>query len=100
MNDNDKTLLSDLDSLRVNKGWSQREVGHVLGISQGHLSKLLDRKVPISLRMRARIRGLLADGDNVEASEIKLETDVIAAVRSSSAFRALVLAALEMHKNK
>jgi transcriptional regulator with XRE-family HTH domain len=98
MNGNDEALLAELTSLRISKGWSQQDVGRALGASQGHLSKVLGQKAPISTRMRARIRSLLAGGDSDQPTEREFESDLVAALRSSSPFRALVRAGLEMHK--
>jgi transcriptional regulator with XRE-family HTH domain len=98
MNGNDEALLSELASLRTSKGWSQKDVSRALGTSQGHLSKVFAQKAPVSRKIRVRLRLLLANRDADEASDARLEGDLIAALRNSSPFRALMRAALEMHK--
>ena len=98
MDGNDEALLSELASLRTNKGWSQKDLSRALGTTQGHLSKVLGRKVPVSLKMRLRLKALLANPDTDQAGEVRLEGDLVAALRSSSPFRALINAALDMHK--
>jgi transcriptional regulator with XRE-family HTH domain len=98
MNDNDERLLSGLNSLRTSRGWSQEDVSCALGMTQGHLSKVLGRKVPISPKMRVKLNALLASRDSDETGAVKLESDLILAVRSSSPFRALMRAALDMQK--
>jgi transcriptional regulator with XRE-family HTH domain len=97
MDSNDEQLLSRLVALRNSAGWSQDKIGHVLGASQGHLSKILSQKVPISLRMAAKIRILLTSSRTDKLSDPKLENDLIIAMRDSSPFRSLISAALEMH---
>jgi transcriptional regulator with XRE-family HTH domain len=98
MNGNDEGLLSELASLRTSRGWSQEDVSRALGTSQGHLSKVLGQKAPISSKMRVRLRALLASRETDKTSDAKLEGDLVTALRDSSPFRALICAALEMHK--
>ena len=98
MNGNDEALLSELTSLRISRGWSQQDVSRALGTTQGHLSKVLSQKSPISQKMRIKLQALLISRDADQTSEAKFEGDLIAALRSSSPFRALVRAGLDMHK--
>lgn len=96
----DDGLVAALSALRKSQGWSQEEVGQAIGVSQGHTSKVLRKIVPLSNRLKLRVAALLAP-PALEALEVSgLEEEVVAALRKSGPFRALVAAALAMHRNK
>lgn len=97
INENDH-LAAALSELRESRGWSQEELGRAIGISQGHASKILRKIKPLSNRLKARASTLLASTTSAPQGPPALEEDVVAALRTSGPFRALVAAALEMHK--
>jgi plasmid maintenance system antidote protein VapI len=96
MRDNDEKLLSDLRSLIARQGWTQAELRPALGVSQGHISKLIHGRAALTPRMRSRVAALL-NGSPVPGSP--LEARVIAAMQASPKLRRLFEVALEMHED-
>ena len=92
----EKDLLAAIQKARCDLGLSQAEVARQLDISQGHLSKILSENVPFSNKVARRARSWLATGKGPSKT---LEEESAAALRQSPSFRALVEAALQMHKN-
>ena len=85
-------LNAEMDS----RGINQDALADLLGISQGHLSKILSGKVRPGRRTSARVRELLdARSDAAPTSDSWLAT-VDEAARRSRAFKAVVDAALKL----
>jgi hypothetical protein len=94
MKSKDAELLARVRELMDCEGWSQVTLGQKLRVSQGHLSKIIAQKWPLSPKMRIRIRVLIAGAG---ADQSHLEARAISALRGSQIFRDLVIAALKMH---
>lgn len=92
----DDELLSQVRELRSQRGWSQNELALALGVSQGHMSKVLSGKVTFSSRLYLRVKSLLSDAPPAVSP---LEERALVTLRASARFRALVVAALDMHDN-
>jgi transcriptional regulator with XRE-family HTH domain len=85
-------LIAEMDS----RGINQDALATLLGISQGHLSKILSGKIPAGRRTEVRARDLLdVNARKVPTSPGWLVT-VGEAARRSSAFKAVVDAALKL----
>lgn len=95
-NDALSTLIARLIAEMDSRGISQDALANLLGISQGHLSKILSGKTPAGRRTVAKARDLL------EVNSRKLPTSgdwlfiVAETARGSSAFRAVIDAALKL----
>lgn len=79
---------------------TQVALATALGIHQGHLSKVMAGKVPLSSKLRAKAERLLQGGASSNVSLEDLEVEVIQTLRSSRAFRALMRAAMQLHRRK
>ena len=91
----DFELLAQLRQVMDRRGWTQVALAGSIGVTQGHLSKILSMKVAISRSVRIKIATLVVEG---EQNHSPIEIRTIEALRSSTSFRSLVLAALEMHE--
>lgn len=90
------TLIARLNAEMDSRGINQDALAALLGISQGHLSKILSGKTPVGRRTAARARDLLdANSRTTLASGGWLAT-VGETARGSSAFKAVVDAALKL----
>lgn len=85
-----------LDQLRRRVGISQRKLAPQLGISQGHLSRLLRAEVDDPHRHLPRLHLLLLQQRTSRRTTDELLADVETAARGSRRFRALLEAALAM----
>lgn len=94
------TLVARLNAEMDSRGINQDALADMLGISQGHLSKILSGKTRPGRRTAARARELLdAKALAASASGGWLAT-VGDAARGSSAFKAIVDAALKLADNR
>jgi transcriptional regulator with XRE-family HTH domain len=91
-------LVAAIATFRDAQGWSQEELGKASGVSQGHASKILRNINPISKKVRARAEVLLGLPASQPSPDSSLEIEAVAALKTSAPFRALVSAALKMHK--
>jgi len=90
------TLIARLNAEMDSRGINQDALAALLGISQGHLSKILSGKTSAGRRTAARARELLdANSHTAPASGGWLATVGETACRSS-AFKAVVDAALRL----
>jgi len=90
------TLIARLNAEMDSRGINQDALAALLGISQGHLSKILSGKTPAGRRTAARARNLFdANFHRAPALGGWLLT-VGETARGSSAFRAVVDAALKL----
>lgn len=71
-----------------------------LGIHQAHLSKIMAGKAPLSSKLKAKAERLFQGGEPSNASLEDLEVEMIQALRSSSTFRALMRAAMQLHRRR
>ncbi|WNJ90915.1 helix-turn-helix transcriptional regulator [Bosea sp. 685] len=95
MRDKDRSVIAALEALGEKEGMSQSGLAKALAISQGHLSKVITGKAPLSPKLRRRILGLV-DGTADDLAP-PLELDVLRLLRTSETFRRLMQAAVEMH---
>jgi len=95
MERNDQELLSQLRDLMDQRGWSQTAISLTLGVTQGHLSKILAGKAPLSKRVKFELSEFLVRPNDLHA----LEKLTLTTLRESSTFRDLINAALRLHKN-
>ncbi|WP_367279178.1 helix-turn-helix domain-containing protein [uncultured Roseibium sp.] len=79
---------------------TQVELASALGIHQAHLSKVLAGKAPLSSKLKAKVERLLQGGSLADASLENLEVELIQALRSSRTFRALIRAAMQLHRRQ
>src|SRR5262249_11415848 len=79
-------LLRRVENRRRELGMTQAQLGARLDVEQGHISKILSGKVPISMKMLPKIQAFLHASPTLEQPDRELEDDVIAAVRSSESF--------------
>lgn len=92
-------LLKHVENRRRELGMTQAQLGVRLSVEQGHISKVLRGKVPVSAKMLPKIQAFLDSPLTPEQQDRELEDDILAAVRSSESFSNLMRAALKMHKN-
>ncbi|WP_168713167.1 helix-turn-helix domain-containing protein [Parvibaculum lavamentivorans] len=91
-----------IEAVRARKrelGISQLSLAKRLGVSQGHLSKVLSKKALVSDKINGRMLKFLErieEGEHVTTDQ--LEQEILSALRESPTFRTLVISALEMHK--
>jgi transcriptional regulator with XRE-family HTH domain len=90
------TLIARLNAEMNSRGINQDALAALLGISQGHLSKILSGKTPAGRRTVARARDLLDGNFRVASASDGWLAIVGETARGSSAFRAVVDAALKL----
>ena len=95
----DADLVRAVRERRLAAGTPQRVVAARVGVTQPHFSKVERGLVPLSARMRARMRDELSEGAGAAPPEADIEAAALAAIRSSGPFRALVASALKLHKS-
>ena len=100
MPNKDDVIIASLKAHQRKHESTQVELAAALGVHQAHLSKVLACKVPLSRKLKAKIEGLLQGDKPSNASLEELEVELIHALRSSSAFRALIRAAMQLHRRQ
>lgn len=95
---NNTELLKRVENRRRKLGLTQAQLGAQLSANQGHISKILREKVPISKKMQRKFHTFLDSSPTPEQRDRELEDEIIAAVRSSESFLNLMRAAIKMHK--
>lgn len=90
------TLIARLNAEMDSRGINQDALAALLGISQGHLSKILSGKTPVGRRTAARARDLLDENFRTAPASSGWLATVGETARGSSAFRAVVDAALKL----
>jgi transcriptional regulator with XRE-family HTH domain len=98
MHGKNNRVLKRVENRRRELGMTQAQLGARLDVEQGHISKVLRGKVPVSAKMLHKIEAFLDVSLTLEQPDRELEDDIIAAVRSSESFLNLMRAALKMHK--
>ena len=88
-------LLAALEERRLKAGASQTTWAAQLKVSQGHYSKIIRGLVPLSYKARARVTALLETEADTASN---FEQRILETCRASQDFRALIHAALKMHK--
>ncbi|TWI16921.1 helix-turn-helix domain-containing protein [Mesorhizobium tianshanense] len=88
-----------IESKRRETLMSQAELSNLLKVHQGHLSKILAGKVPISKKMRLRMSKLLSAWPPSASSDSALEQELVRAIRRSTEFQEFIRAALKMHNS-
>jgi transcriptional regulator with XRE-family HTH domain len=53
-----QTIAQDVLRLMNANGWSQKDLADRLGVTQGHLSKVINGRVPAGARLRKKIGGI------------------------------------------
>ncbi|WP_179296527.1 MULTISPECIES: helix-turn-helix transcriptional regulator [unclassified Mesorhizobium] len=99
MHSKNTKLLKHMENRRHELGLTQAQLGARLHVKQGHISKILRSKVPISAKMLPKIQAFIESPLTPKQSDRELEDDILAAIRSSESFSNLMRAALKMHKN-
>lgn len=93
-------LADDLQAARLAQGLSQIEFAKLLGITQGHYSKIESGNAEISRKLAHRAELYLANLNlRRPDEETHLEAAAIKAMRKSKHFRSLISAAIKMHKD-
>jgi transcriptional regulator with XRE-family HTH domain len=100
MTDKHDPIIATLKIRQRRDGLTQIALASVLGVHQGHLSKVMSGKAPLSAKLRAKIERLFQDGASNNSSPSDFELELIQTVRSSSAFRSLVRAAMQLHRRR
>lgn len=98
MRDKDGSIIAALKARQRKGAVTQVELAAALGIHQGHLSKVMAGKAPLSRKLKAKAERLLQGEEAAPASLRDLEVELIQALRSSSTFRALMRAAMQLHR--
>jgi plasmid maintenance system antidote protein VapI len=98
MSDKDLSVIADLETFRQKERVSQSGLAKTLAISQGHLSKVIARKVALSPKLRRKIAALI--GGTADDFDSRLEVDALRLLRTSEPFRRLMQAAVEMHNRR
>lgn len=88
------SLVEKLEARRVEVGASQAAWAGRLGVSQGHYSKLVNRKAAPGRGLAARVRHLV---DQPNRSEF--EASLLEAARTFPRFESLLRLLLDMHSN-
>jgi len=91
-----KTPVRQLVVQMRRRGLGQSDVAAALGVTQGHLSKVIAGRVPVSDRLDREIRSFLSSLDREPIGSTELSTLVDHAIRESADFRTLVRSALRM----
>ncbi len=100
MNRKNRSIIAALKTRQRNDNLTQLELAAALGIHQGHLSKVLSGKVPLSRKLNVKVERLL-EGDAAPTRVIEiLESEVVQELRSSSAFRTFMRAAMQLHQQR
>lgn len=93
-NRNGRRAIEALRQFMDANALSQEQACKKLGVTQGHLSKVLTGVQPLSPKMRNRIlKDCLLENATKRSH---FETTVVEALRNSQSFRTLVTAALRM----
>lgn len=90
-------IARKIESKRREALMSQAELSNLLKVNQGHLSKVLAGKVPLSKKMNLKMSSLLSAWPAPGSSDPTLEREVLRAIRRSKEFQELVRAALKIH---
>lgn len=97
MDDKIPEIARRVESKRRETLMSQAELSNLLKVHQGHLSKILAGKVPVSAKMSLRMSSLLDAWPPSASSDPALEQELLRAVRRSKEFQEFIRAALKMH---
>jgi transcriptional regulator with XRE-family HTH domain len=89
-------LIEKLNAEMDSRGFGQQDLARLLGISQGHLSKILTGRVAPGRRTVSKMRALISSSAQCSGGTGGWLSAVDAAARRSRPFRSLVNAALEM----
>lgn len=65
-------LLEEVEGKRLKLRLSQSEVAEYLAVSQGHYSKVMARKAPLTRKVAARMREFLVERVAVPATDAKV----------------------------
>lgn len=88
-----------VDLKRRETSMTQTKLAACLNVDQGHLSKVLAGKEPVSTKMRLRMASLLNSWPTPRSGDLALEAELISELRKSPIFREFIRAALKMHKS-
>lgn len=99
MNGKIPEIARKVESKRRETLMSQTELSNLLKVHQGHLSKILAGKVPLSGKMRLRMSSLLSTWPPPASSDPALEQELLRAIRRSREFQEFIRAALKMHNS-
>lgn len=100
MKSNDDSIIAALNVRQRKDELTQAQLATALGIHQAHLSKVMAGKAPLSSKLRAKAELLLEGNGAPNVSPRELEVELIQAMRSSSAFRDLMRAAMQLHRRR
>lgn len=90
-------IARKVESRRRETLMSQAELSSLLKVHQGHLSKVLAGKVPISKKMRLRMSNLLSAWPSSASGDPALERELLQAIRRSKEFQEFIRMALKIH---
>lgn len=94
------SIIAALKARQRRDELTQAGLAAALGIHQAHLSKVMAGKAPLSSKLKAKAEWLLQNEEASSTSQEELEVELIQAFRSSSAFRRLVRAAIQLHRQR
>jgi transcriptional regulator with XRE-family HTH domain len=101
-NDDIKARLARLQLLIAEVDLSQRDVANAIGISQGHLSKILSGRTALKTNTLLKLERFMEWRIGMGTDAASLSHSVVDAMQQSDDFRSLVTAALRlmhlMHK--
>ena len=90
-------IARKIESKRREVLMSQAELSNLLKVNQGHLSKVLAGKAPVSRKLGIRMSSLLSAWPSPESSDPAFERELIRRVRHSKEFQEFIRAALKIH---
>jgi transcriptional regulator with XRE-family HTH domain len=89
--------MHDLEKLRRERGWTQKELASRLNVTQSHICRVISGAVPAGNKLRFRISRLIdAPPKNADA----WLDNVAQAAGRSPAFRALINSALQIMRRR
>lgn len=97
MNGKIPEIARKIESKRREALMSQAELSNLLKVNQGHLSKVLAGKVPVSKKLGLRMSSLLSAWPSPDSSDPALERELIRTIRRSKEFQEFIRIALKIH---
>lgn len=98
MNGKISEIAREVESKRRETLMSQVELSNLLKVHQGHLSKILAGKAPVSTKLHLRMSSLLSAWPPLASSDPALEQELLKAIRRSAEFQEFIRTALKMHR--
>jgi predicted transcriptional regulator len=92
-------MLDELERARTEDRLSQRALARRLRISQSYLSRLMARKVPLTVSIESKIRDFLDHRRGLQQDRALWAAKIAEAAERSTAFREVVEAVFRLMQN-